>query len=100
MVNAEVIAQVQASTAIAAALLIGFAALAVGLGLGMLGGKYLEGIARQPELKPMLLIQYFIMMGMVDAFAVISLVMGLFLMFAKNPFLAAVVSAAKMQITG
>lgn len=100
MVNAEIIAQVQASSAIAAALLIGFAALAVGLGLGVLGGKYLEGIARQPELKPMLLIQYFIMMGMVDAFAVISLVMGLFIMFAKNPFLAAAISAASSHVGG
>lgn len=100
MADLQVIAQVQASTAIAAAILIGFAALAVGLGLGILGGKYLEGIARQPELKPMLLVQYFIMMGMVDAFAVISLVMGLFLMFAKNPFLNAVMTAAAAHIGG
>ena len=100
MADLQIIAQVQASTAIAAAILIGFAALAVGLGLGMLGGKYLEGIARQPELKPMLLVQYFIMMGMVDAFAVISLVMGLFLMFANNPFLNAVMTAAKTHAGG
>lgn len=98
MVNVAMIAQIQASSAVAAALFIGMAALAVGIGLGVLGGKYLEGVARQPELKPMLMVQYFIMMGMVDAFAVISLVMGLYLMFAKNPFLEAAIKAAAQHL--
>jgi F-type H+-transporting ATPase subunit c len=36
----------------------------------------------------MLMGNLFLIAGLVDAFAVISLVMGLYLMFAKNPFLA------------
>jgi F-type H+-transporting ATPase subunit c len=41
-------------TAIAVAILIGLGALGVGIGMGLLGGRFLEGAARQPELAPML----------------------------------------------
>jgi F-type H+-transporting ATPase subunit c len=91
---AQLIASVQGSTAIAAALLIGLAALGTAIGFGVLGGKFLEGVARQPELTPMLMLRMFLMAGLVDAFAAISIVMGLYLMFAKNPFLAEVIKAA------
>jgi len=55
------------------------AALGTGIGFGLLGGKILEGVARQPELGPMLMMRMFIMAGLVDAFAAISIVMGLVL---------------------
>ena len=41
-------------TAIAVALLIGFGALGTAIGFGILGGKFLEGAARQPEMEPVL----------------------------------------------
>ena len=41
-------------TAVSVGLLIGLGALGVGIGVGSLGGKLLEGSARQPELAPML----------------------------------------------
>ena len=41
-------------TAIAVGLLIGLGALGVGIGVGILGGRLLEGSARQPEMAPML----------------------------------------------
>ncbi|MBT8091261.1 MAG: F0F1 ATP synthase subunit C, partial [Gammaproteobacteria bacterium] len=47
-------------TAIAVALLIGLGALGVGIGMGLLGGRFLEGAARQPELAPMLQTKMFI----------------------------------------
>ncbi len=37
-------------TAIAVALLIGLGALGTAIGFGLLGGKFLEGAARQPEM--------------------------------------------------
>lgn len=37
-------------TAIAVAIMIGLGALGVGLGMGLLGGRFLEGAARQPEI--------------------------------------------------
>jgi len=87
---AQMIAGVQGFTAIAGGLLIGLAAMGTAIGFGVLGGKFLEGVARQPELSPMLMVRMFLMAGLVDAFAAISLAMGLLLMFSKNPFLSAV----------
>jgi F-type H+-transporting ATPase subunit c len=97
---ASLVANVQSLTAVAAALLIGLASLGTAVGFGVLGGKFLEGVARQPELTPMLMMRMFLMAGLVDAFAVISIVMGLYLFFASNPFLGAVVKAAGMTAGG
>jgi F-type H+-transporting ATPase subunit c len=92
---ASLIAQVQGMKAVAAGLLIGLASLGTAIGFGILGGKFVEGVARQPELSPMLLVRVLIMAGLVDAFAVISIVMGLILFFTNGPFLSAVLEAAK-----
>src|SRR6188768_3585753 len=54
-------------TAISVALLIGFGALGVGVGMGLLGGRFLEGAARQPELAPMLRTQMFLVVALLDA---------------------------------
>ncbi len=89
-----VIGGVQGMTAIAAALLLGLSALGTAIGFGVLGGKFLEGIARQPELKPMVMTNLFIIVGLVDAFAAIGVVMSFILFFAKNPFLSAVLTHA------
>lgn len=89
---AQFIASVQGMSAIAAALLIGLSALGTAIGFGVLGGKFLEGIARQPELKGMLMGNLFLIAGLVDAFAAIGIVMGLYLFFAKNPFLGEVMA--------
>ena len=87
---AQVIAGVQGATAIAAALLIGLASLGTAVGFGILGGKFLEGVARQPELNAMLMGRMFLVAALVDAFAAISIAMGLYLFFATNPFLSVV----------
>src|ERR1700738_2046361 len=94
---AQSIANVQGFAALAAGLFIGLAALGTAIGFGILGGKFLEGVARQPELGPMLMLRMFLMAGLVDAFAAISIVMGLFLFFAANPFVTAVMDIAKQQ---
>ena len=44
--------------------------------------KYMEGIARQPELQGYLLGQFFFMMAVVDALPIISLGLGLLQIFA------------------
>ena len=79
-------------TAIAVAILIGFGALGVALGMGMLGGRFLEAAARQPELAPMLQTKMFIVVALLDAVAMIGVGMALFFAFA-NPFLAQYQSA-------
>lgn len=90
---AQHIADVQALSVIAAALLIGMGGLGAAIGFGLLGGKFLEGIARQPELGPMLMIRMFVMAGLIDALAIISVAMGLYLMFVGNPFLGEIFKA-------
>lgn len=95
----QAVASVQGYAAIAAALFVGLAALGTAIGFGILGGKFLEGVARQPELGPMLMGRMFMMAGLIDAFAVISLVQGLIIFFVKNPFLAEVLKAAGKQVS-
>lgn len=87
---AGLIASVQGMTAIAVALLIGLGALGTAIGFGLLGGKFLEGAARQPEMVPMLQIKMFIVAGLLDAIAMIGVGIALYFTFA-NPFAGAVV---------
>ncbi|MCV6612984.1 MAG: F0F1 ATP synthase subunit C [Amphritea sp.] len=67
---------------LAAALMMGLSAIGAAVGIGMLGGKFLEGAARQPELVPLLRSQFFIVMGLVDAVPMIGVGLGMYLLFA------------------
>lgn len=80
-------------TAVAVGLLIGFGAMGTAIGFGLLGGKFLEGIARQPEMAPMLTGRMFLIAGLLDAVAMIGVGIALFFTFA-NPFVAAMQQAA------
>ena len=67
---------------IAGALMTGFGAIGGAIGVGIVASKYMEGIARQPELQGYLLGQFFFMMAVVDALPIISLGLGLLQLFA------------------
>lgn len=71
---------------IAVAILIGSGAIGAGVGMGLLGGRFLEGAARQPELAPMLRMQMFFVIAFLDAIAMIGVGIGLFFAFA-NPYI-------------
>ncbi|MEQ1484675.1 MULTISPECIES: F0F1 ATP synthase subunit C [Methyloglobulus] len=86
-------ADVQGMTAIAVGLVLGMGALGTAIGFGLLGGKFLEGAARQPEMVPMLQVKMFIVAGLLDAVTMIGVGLALFFTFA-NPFLSAVQAAA------
>lgn len=94
---AHLVAQVQSMTAIGAAILIALAAAGTAIGFGVLGGKFLESVARQPELSPFLLMRMFLMAGLVDAFAAISVAIGLLLFFGNNPLVDAVIRVATQK---
>ncbi len=47
-------------------------AFGTAIGFGILGGKFLEGCARQPELGGMLLGRMFLVAGLLDAVAMIG----------------------------
>jgi F-type H+-transporting ATPase subunit c len=90
---ASLIADVQGMTVIAVGLVFGLGALGTAIGFGLLGGKFLEGAARQPEMVPMLQVKMFIVAGLLDAVAMIGIGFALFFTFA-NPFLDRVTQAA------
>ena len=85
MNTASYLSQIQGMTAIAVALLIGLGALGTAIGFGLLGGKFLEGSARQPEMVPMLQVKMFIVAGLLDAVTMIGVGIALYFTFA-NPF--------------
>ncbi len=72
-------------SALAAGIMIGLGALGAGVGIGILGSKFLEGLARQPELAGVLTPRMFLMLGLTDAVPIIAIAFAAFLMFA-NPF--------------
>ena len=86
MENVALYAEIAKFTVIAAGLLIGLGALGTAIGFAILGGKFLEGSSRQPELTPMLQTKMFIVAGLLDAVAMIGIGFALFFTFA-NPFL-------------
>ncbi|MEJ1964378.1 MAG: F0F1 ATP synthase subunit C [Gammaproteobacteria bacterium] len=76
-------------TVLAVGIIFGLGALGTAIGFGILGGRFLEGAARQPELTSMLQTKMFIVAALVDAVAMIGIGFALFFTFA-NPFLTAV----------
>ena len=55
------------------------------IGIGNMGGKYIEGAARQPELMDKLQTKMFLLAGLIDAAFLIGV--GIAMMFAfANPF--------------
>jgi F-type H+-transporting ATPase subunit c len=63
----------------AVGLLLGLAAVGAGIGNGLVVGRTIEGMARQPELRGMLQTQMFIGLGLVEALPVIAVAFGLIL---------------------
>lgn len=81
------LAQIQAYTALGIGIIIGLGALGACIGIGIMGSKFLESAARQPELVPMLSGRMFLLAGLIDAAFIIGLAIALFFAFA-NPLLA------------
>ena len=89
----EFIALIQANTAIGIGLMIGLGALGACIGIGIMGSKFLEAAARQPELIPMLQGRMFLLVGLIDASFIIGLPMAMYFAIA-NPLLSKLVEVA------
>ena len=74
---------------IAVGLLIGCGALGTAIGFGLLGGKLLEGSARQPEMAPMLQGKMFLIAGLLDAVPMIGVGIGMYVLFVLAPTMGA-----------
>jgi F-type H+-transporting ATPase subunit c len=79
-------------TVLAVAIIVGLAAIGTALGFAILGGKFLEASARQPELMPQLQTKLFVIAGLLDAISMIGVGVALLFTF-NNPFLTALLAA-------
>ena len=66
--------------ALAAAIAVGLAALGAGLGVGMIGSKTVEGIARQPELRGSLTVTMLMGIALVEAIPIFAVVIAFIVM--------------------
>jgi F-type H+-transporting ATPase subunit c len=87
MEMAQYVAQIQSFTALAVGLMIGLGAIGACIGIGIMGSKFLEAAARQPELIPTLQGRMFLLAGLIDAAFLIGVALAMFFAFA-NPLLA------------
>jgi F-type H+-transporting ATPase subunit c len=67
---------------LAGALLMGMGAIGAAIGISMLGGRFIDGAARQPELIPLLRTQFFIVVGLIDAVPMIAVGISMYILFA------------------
>ena len=80
--------------ALACGLIIGLGAVGACIGIGIMGGKFIEASARQPELMNALQTKMFLLAGLIDAAFIIGT--GIALWFATaNPFLAQIARLVK-----
>jgi F-type H+-transporting ATPase subunit c len=73
--------------ALACGLIISFGAVGASIGIAIMGGKYLEASARQPELMGPLQAKMFVLAGLIDAAFLIGVGVAMLFAFA-NPFVA------------
>ncbi|MDM8560430.1 F0F1 ATP synthase subunit C [Candidatus Parabeggiatoa sp. HSG14] len=90
----ELITELYASTALIVGIILAAAGFASALGWALICSKYLEGIARQPEMRPLLMVQMLITGGLMEAFPFIVLGISMWFIFA-NPFIGAAEMAIK-----
>ena len=89
----EFIANVQGLTAVAIGIIVGLGALGAALGIGIMGSKFLEAAARQPELVPLLQGRMFLLAGLIDAAFLIGVALAMYFAVA-NPLLSKLAVAA------
>ena len=71
--------------ALSCGLIVGLGALGASLGIGLMGCKFLESSARQPELMNDLQAKMFVLAGLIDAAFLIGVAIALLFAFA-SPF--------------
>jgi F-type H+-transporting ATPase subunit c len=87
------LANIQVFTVLAIGFIVGLGAIGASIGIALMGGKYIEACARQPELMNPLQPKMFVLAGLIDAAFLIGVGVALFLA-TSNPLLSAVRTAA------
>ena len=71
--------------ALTCGLIIGLGAIGACLGIGTMGGRFIDGAVRQPEMMELLQTKMFLLAGLIDANFLIGV--GIAMMFVfSNPF--------------
>ena len=70
---------------LACGLIIGMGAIGACLGIGVMGGRFIEGAVRQPEMMEPLQVKMFLLTGLIDANFLIGVGVAMMFVFA-NPF--------------
>lgn len=76
------------ATVLAVGLMLSAAGLGSALAWGIISSKTLEGITRQPEMQPQLMVNTFIFAGLMESFPFILFGVSMWFVFA-NPFMSA-----------
>ncbi|HES76549.1 MAG TPA: F0F1 ATP synthase subunit C [bacterium] len=92
--TADMIAMIYAYTAVGVGLILAAAGLGSAIGWGMICSKTMEGISRQPEMRPQLMTNMFIFAGLMESFPFIVLAFAMWFTLA-NPFVGALQAAVK-----
>lgn len=88
------VSSIYSYTALGVGLVLAGAGLGSALGWGLICAKFMEGIARQPEMLPVLRIQMFITAGLMESFPFIMVAFAMYFTFA-NPFVGAALEAVR-----
>lgn len=82
-------------TVLSIAIMLGLAAIGAALGIAIMGGRFLEGVARQPELANSLQTKMFLLAGLIDAIPIIAVAIALYFLFASGLVDASVLELLK-----
>ena len=81
--------EIQGLVALACAFIVGLGAVGASIGIALMGGKFLESSARQPELMGNLQTSMFVLAGLIDAAFLIGAAIALYFAIANNTFVPA-----------
>ena len=90
--DAAIVSEIMSATAIGVGIILAAAGLGSALGWGLICSKFIEGIARQPEMRAQLTGQMLFTGGLMEAFPMIVLGISMWFIFA-NPFIGAAQAA-------
>ncbi|CAK0747063.1 ATP synthase subunit c [Gammaproteobacteria bacterium] len=92
-ITVDMLATIYAYTAVGVCVVLAAAGVGSAIGWGLICSKTMEGISRQPEMRPLLMVNTFIFGGLMESFPFIILAFGMWFLFA-NPFVGALQAAA------
>ena len=92
------LANIHTMTIIGVSLIVSIGANGTAIGFAMLGSKFLDVTARQPEIAPMLLTRMFMIAALLDGVTMIGIGLSLYFSLA-NPFVSSFLEAVA-QVSG